>query len=170
MIGSEALPYAKTGGLADVLGALLRAIARLGWDVTLFMPRYRGIDAGTFHDQFGVTVGGYYSDVRLFEQDHRFVRTLGLRIGGFGYSTDVVTLDEAAFAALEGVDTWLVGCFQRPPHTTHANLERVLEWVERLRPRRTVLTHMGTDLDWAWMHRHLPSGVEPGYDGLTVSL
>jgi starch synthase len=68
MIGSEALPYAKTGGLADVLGALPRAIARLGWDVTLFMPRYRGIDAGTFHDQFGVTVGGYYSDVRLFEQ------------------------------------------------------------------------------------------------------
>ena len=39
--------------------------------------------------------------------------SLGLRIGGFGYSTDVVELDEAAFAALAGVDTWLVDCFQR---------------------------------------------------------
>ena len=48
MIGSEALPFSKTGGLADVLGALPPAIARLGWDVTLFLPRYRGVHAGEF--------------------------------------------------------------------------------------------------------------------------
>ena len=34
------------------------------------------------------------------------MRTLGLRVGGFAYSTDVVRLEEAAFAALAGVDTW----------------------------------------------------------------
>ena len=34
IIGSEAVPFAKTGGLADVLGALPSALARLGWDVT----------------------------------------------------------------------------------------------------------------------------------------
>ena len=39
--------------------------------------------------------------VRLFDQDHGMLESLGLRIGGFGYSTDVVDLDEAAFAALE---------------------------------------------------------------------
>ena len=53
----------------------------------------------------------------LFDQDHGYTRSLGLRVGGFGYSTDVVTLDEAAFAALEGVDTWVVGCFQRARST-----------------------------------------------------
>ena len=54
--------------------------------------------------------------VRVFTQNHGRVETLGLRIGDFGYSTDVVALDDAAFAALEGVDTWVVGCFlrQRP--------------------------------------------------------
>jgi phosphoribosyl 1,2-cyclic phosphate phosphodiesterase len=104
--------------------------------------------------------------VRLFDQDHYTTRTLGLRIGGFGYSTDAVELDEAAFATLAGIDTWVVGCFQRRPHRTHAWLGRVLEWVERVRPRRTILTHMGTDLDWAWMQRHLPPGIEPGFDGM----
>ena len=44
MIGSEAVPFAKTGGLADVLGALPPALARLGWDVTVALPRYRGVD------------------------------------------------------------------------------------------------------------------------------
>lgn len=103
--------------------------------------------------------------VTVFDQDHGFMRTLGLRIGSFAYSTDVVGLDEAAFTVLAGVDTWVVGCFQRGRHRTHAWLSRVLEWVALLRPRRTVLTHMGTDMDWAWLGAHLPPGVEPGYDG-----
>ena len=108
-------------------------------------------------------------DMRLFRQDHGRVETLGLRIGPFAYSTDVVRLDDAALQALAGVDTWVVGCFLRhQPHSTHANLPTVLSWVERLRPRRTVLTHMGTDMDWAWLRANLPDGVEPGYDGMVL--
>jgi phosphoribosyl 1,2-cyclic phosphate phosphodiesterase len=108
--------------------------------------------------------------VRLFDQDHGFTRTLGLRVGGFGYSTDVVALDEAAFATLSGVDTWVVGCFQRTPHRTHAWLDRVLQWVLRLAPRRAVLTHMGADMDWAWLAANLPPGVEAGFDGQVLEI
>jgi starch synthase len=43
MVASEAIPYAKTGGLADVLGALPAALARLGHQVDVVIPRYRGI-------------------------------------------------------------------------------------------------------------------------------
>ena len=107
--------------------------------------------------------------MRLFDQDHAMVQTLGLRVGEFGYSTDVVRLDERAFAALAGVDTWVVGCFQRGPHRTHAPLPVVLKWVERLQPRRTILTHMGVDLDWAWMVANLPKGVEAGFDGMVLA-
>jgi len=113
----------------------------------------------------GTTIEAAGMAVRLFDQDHAVTRTLGLRVGGFAYSTDAVVLDEAAFAALEGVDTWVVGCFQRTPHRTHAWLDRALDWAARVGARRTVLTHMGTDLDWSWLRGNLPSGVEPGYDG-----
>ena len=103
--------------------------------------------------------------VRLFEQDHGYAPTLGLRIGGFGYSTDVVALDEAALDTLSGVDTWLVGCFCRAPHPTHAHVDPVLDWAARIGARRTVLTHMGNDMDFATLLRRLPAGIEPGYDG-----
>src|SRR5512143_1298035 len=43
MISPEAVPFAKTGGLADVAGALPLALARLGHDVTLVLPRYRRV-------------------------------------------------------------------------------------------------------------------------------
>lgn len=108
--------------------------------------------------------------LRLFEQDHGFSQSLGLRTGGFAYSTDAVMLNEAAFDAIAGVDTWLVGCFQRMPHSTHAHLDRVLGWASRVGARRTVLTHMGADLDWSWLQANLPSGVEPAYDGLVLEV
>lgn len=108
--------------------------------------------------------------IRVFEQDHGYLPTLGLRAGGFGYSTDVASLDEAAFAALAGVDTWVVDCFQRKPHTTHANVEQVLAWADRLQPRRVVLTHMGYDVDWAWLRRRLPAHMEPAHDGMVLHI
>jgi len=109
--------------------------------------------------------------VRVFAQDHGRIQSLGLRIGGFGYSTDVVGLNDAAFEALAGVDTWVVGCFLRQgPHWTHADLRTVLGWIERLGPRRAVLTHMGNDMDWAWMAANLPPGVEAGYDGMVLQV
>ena len=69
IIGSEAVPFVKTGDLADVLGALPPAVARLGWDVTLALPRYRGVTAGALVGSFPMTVGGYIGDVGFFETD-----------------------------------------------------------------------------------------------------
>jgi starch synthase len=67
MLGSEALPFSKTGGLADVLGALPSALARLGWTVTLAVPRYHGTTAGEAAERFPLAVGGYVRDVTVFE-------------------------------------------------------------------------------------------------------
>jgi starch synthase len=67
IIGSEAQPFAKTGGLADVLGALPPALARLGWDATIALPKYRGVAAGTPIERFSVTVGGYTRDAGFSE-------------------------------------------------------------------------------------------------------
>jgi len=119
----------------------------------------------------GDTVRAAGFDVTLFNQGHGRIETLGLRIGRFGYSTDVNHLDGAALDALAGIDTWVVDCFLRHDHHwTHANLPMVLGWVERLRPRRTVLTHMGIDMDWAWLRANLPAGIEPGYDGMILDI
>ena len=58
MVGSEAHPFAKTGGLTDVLGALPAALARLGHQVDLMIPRYRGVAAGLPLGRVTVGLGG----------------------------------------------------------------------------------------------------------------
>jgi phosphoribosyl 1,2-cyclic phosphate phosphodiesterase len=105
-----------------------------------------------------------------FAQDHGFSTTLGFRIGGLGYSTDVTELDDAAFAALAGIELWIVDCLRRQPHPTHSHLAKTLAWIDRLKPRRAVLVHMDQSLDYRELSAELPAGVEPGRDGLVVEL
>jgi phosphoribosyl 1,2-cyclic phosphate phosphodiesterase len=108
--------------------------------------------------------------VVTFDQDHGPVRSVGYRFGPIAYSSDVLTLDEAAFAALEGVELWIVDALRYTPHPTHAHLERTLGWIERLRPRRAILTNLHIDLDFTELASRLPEGVEPAYDGQLIEL
>ena len=105
------------------------------------------------------------------EQDHGFSRSLGFRIGPFAYSTDVVRLDDAALAALEGIDTWIVDCVRvAPEHPVHAHLPVTLGWIERIRPRRAYLTHMNQTMDYDSVTALLPDGVLPAHDGLVFDV
>jgi len=67
MVASEAYPFSKTGGLADVSTALSKALGRLGHEVTLITPRYRGMEAGTLVDRARVHVAGFWFDVSFGE-------------------------------------------------------------------------------------------------------
>jgi starch synthase len=50
MFAAEVSPFAKVGGLADVLGALPKALGKIGARVTVLLPAYKSID----HDQYGI--------------------------------------------------------------------------------------------------------------------
>jgi phosphoribosyl 1,2-cyclic phosphate phosphodiesterase len=117
-----------------------------------------------------VTIAGL--PVTTFAQIHGGDRhpTIGLRFGDFAYSTDVKTMPDAAFAALQGVDTWLVDCLQDARNVAHSHLEQTLGWIRRVQPRRSVLTHMGHRFEYADLAARLPVGVEPGIDGLVLDI
>ena len=108
---------------------------------------------------------------RAFEQQHGQGRSTGLRIGNFAYSTDVSELDEEAFDALDGIETWVVGAGHADfPSGNHAFLPVVLEWVTRLGPKRVILTHLNHHMDYRTLAAELPEGVEPGIDGMILEI
>ena len=43
-VSSEVSPYAKSGGLADVAGSLPKELLKIGYDISIIMPKYREID------------------------------------------------------------------------------------------------------------------------------
>ena len=76
MVASEAAPFAKTGGLADVLMALPRALVRLGHAVDVILPRYRGVPEGDHAGVVTVIDGSVARETRIDSVTSHGVRTL----------------------------------------------------------------------------------------------
>src|SRR5215207_9836738 len=76
MIASEAQPFSKTGGLADVATALPKALGKLGHDVTVITPRYRGITDGPIAGTVSIEMAAHRFTARLMEAPVDGVRVL----------------------------------------------------------------------------------------------
>lgn len=100
---------------------------------------------------------------------HGRIESLGFRIGDLAYLPDVSEMTDEAWAAVAGLDCWVVDALRRQPHPTHVHLERSLEWIARAAPRRAVLTNMHIDLDYATIVAETPAHITPAYDGMTIS-
>ncbi len=107
--------------------------------------------------------------VTAFLQYHGGVDSLGFRFGDIAYSSDVVGLPEESFTILSGVKAWIVDALQYRPHKTHAHLDLALEWLERVRPGRGILTNLHVHMDYRTLKAELPAWVEPAFDGMTIT-
>ena len=83
MVASEAAPFAKTGGLADVVAALPRALVRLGHFVDVVIPRYRGIEAGTPIGRVPVPLGRQVEHATIHAVVEAGVRTVFVDHAGY---------------------------------------------------------------------------------------
>jgi phosphoribosyl 1,2-cyclic phosphate phosphodiesterase len=71
---------------------------------------------------------------------------------------------------IRGAHVWIVGAIALTPHPTHAHLDKVLSWVDELKPRRTIITHMGPKMDYDVVNAHCPVGVTAAFDGMTLEI
>jgi phosphoribosyl 1,2-cyclic phosphate phosphodiesterase len=107
-------------------------------------------------------------EVQAFLQKHDNVSSLGFRFGNLVYSTDVNKIPEKSFKYLEGVDTWIVDCQRYHWIPSHAYIELVLNWIARIKPKLTILTHMSHGMEYEELKRILPTHITPAYDGMVI--
>ena len=77
MVGSEAAPFVKTGGLADVLGSLPAALAQRGENVAVVLPRYRSANIPSSEriwNSMPLRIGPHAFVVAIDQAVHRGVR------------------------------------------------------------------------------------------------
>jgi phosphoribosyl 1,2-cyclic phosphate phosphodiesterase len=119
-----------------------------------------------------VTVRGAGGPIALlpFLQDHGDITSLGFRFGSLAYSCDLSGIPQSSFAALTGLDVWILDALRWHPHPSHFSVEDALGWIERLKPKRAVLTNLHADLDYEVLRRKLPAHVTPAFDGMTLTL
>ncbi|HEY1981691.1 MAG TPA: MBL fold metallo-hydrolase [Xanthobacteraceae bacterium] len=100
-------------------------------------------------------------------QQHGDIPSLGFRFGNLAYSCDLSGLPPDSVAALSGLDVWIVDALRYRPHPSHFSLDDALSWIERIKPKRAILTNLHADLDYEVLRGKLPVHVVPAFDGMT---
>ena len=101
-----------------------------------------------------------------FQVNHGDIDALMFRIANVLYTPDVKEIPDESLPALENLDVWIIDSLRRRTHPTHFCFEDAINWVQKVKPKRAVLTNMHTDLDFDAMCQELPEGIEPAFDGL----
>lgn len=103
-------------------------------------------------------------------QIHGDILSLGFRIGDLGYCSDVSAFPAETAGQLQDLDVLIIDALQYREHPSHFSIGQALEWIERLKPRRAVLTHMHIPLDYETVRAETPDNVEPAFDGMVIEL
>jgi phosphoribosyl 1,2-cyclic phosphate phosphodiesterase len=100
---------------------------------------------------------------------HGRLPVMAYRFNDFAYATDLSEIPETTMEAMRDLDVLALDCLRFAEHPTHLWLEKALEYVEKLKPKRTYLTHIAHDVKHERDSARLPTGVEWAYDGLEIS-
>jgi len=117
-------------------------------------------------ETFGVA-GRLWTPLRLM---HGRLPILGFRVGGLAYCTDCSSIPPETLPLLEDLDTLVLDGLRYRHHPTHLTVDRALEIISDLRPRRAFLTHIAHDILHADLEPRLPENVFLAHDGLTLEV
>jgi len=124
-----------------------------------------------------LTIDAYGKENRIgdipfvpFEQDHGSCTSLGYRFGDFGYSVDILDLDQTAIDTLKGIKTWLVDCaaYKDDQNAVHAGIDKIIELNKAIGAQDVYLTSLSLSADYQTLQDELPDGFKPSYDGLRL--
>ncbi len=99
---------------------------------------------------------------------HGKLPVLGFRVGNVAFCTDVSFIPDESWPLLEGLDVLVIDALRDEPHATHFGIPQALAAIERVKPRRSYLTHVSHNLEYCETNARLPKGVELSYDGLRI--
>lgn len=99
---------------------------------------------------------------------HGKLPVLGFRVGDVAFCTDVSFIPDESWPLLEGLDVLILDALRDEPHATHFGIQQALAVIDRVKPKRSYLTHVSHYLEYTETNARLPAGVELSYDGLRI--
>ena len=86
------------------------------------------------------------------------------------YVSDVSEIKKNYYKLFSNLKFLIIDCLWYRYHPSHLNLEKILDLIKVIRPKKTILTNLHSDLDYNELNKKTPKNVVPAYDGLTINL
>ena len=115
-----------------------------------------------------------------FPQKHGNMISLGLIFNNkIAYCTDVKELPQEAYSLLENIELLVLGCLGYRETVAHAHLELILEWLDKIKPKSVILTHMSHEIEYNTINKKLADYIKQkklstkimaAYDGYSINI
>ena len=86
------------------------------------------------------------------------------------YASDVNKIYSKDLRYFKNLKFFIVDCLRFSKHPSHFNLDEVINLLKIIKPKKTILTNLHSDLDYNYLLKILPKNVIPAYDGLSLIL
>jgi len=104
------------------------------------------------------------------EVNHGVINSIGFIIKNSAYISDCKQLSKSNINRLKNLKYFIIDCLRFSSHPSHFSLQEVLDIVKVLKPKKTILTNLHSDLDYGYLLKKTPRDVIPAYDGLKLQL
>ena len=83
------------------------------------------------------------------------------------YASDVSKIYNKDIKKLKNLKYLVIDCLRYKSHPSHFNLNEVIKLVKLIKPKKTILTNLHSDIDYSFLKKKLPKNIFPAYDGLS---
>ncbi len=106
-------------------------------------------------------------DIKPFEVVHGMINATGFLFKKIAYISDCNFIPKDSLKNLYNLDYLILDCLRKEKHPSHFNYEEAISLVNKVKPKKTILTNLHTDLDYDILKKKLPKSIFPAYDGLS---
>ena len=107
---------------------------------------------------------------KSFLINHGLIKASAFVFDKVAYLSDCNGINKRDYKDLSNLKYLIIDCLKINPHPSHFNLDQAIKVSNLLKPKKTILTNLHTDLDYNFLNKNLPKHIRPAYDGLSLNI
>tara|TARA_B100000575_G_scaffold60604_1_gene46029 strand:- start:1986 stop:2750 length:765 start_codon:yes stop_codon:yes gene_type:complete len=118
--------------------------------------------------QFKIKKNNNELKITPFEVTHGLIKATGYLFDKIAYISDCNKISNKVSKKLMNLDFLIIDCLRKNKHPSHFNYDDAINFIRFIKPKKTILTNLHTDLDYFSLRKKLPKNIVPAYDGLSL--
>ena len=104
-----------------------------------------------------------------FDVNHGMIKATGFVFDKIAYISDCNKISNKALKKLKNLNFLIIDCLRNEKHPSHFNYDDALKLINKIKPKKSILTNLHVDLDYFKLKKKLPKNIIPAYDGLSFN-
>ena len=135
-------------------------------------PSYRAIlKLNNLKKNFSFKSSSNFISIKSISVKHGRINSQSIIINNScAYVSDANKIYERDLKYFKNLNYFVIDCLKLNPHPSHFCLQEVIDLTKVLKPKKTILTNLHSDLDYNFLIKILPKNIVPAYDGMSFNI